>query len=167
MTEQPSSPHWQAPEQPAGPAPGVVFGEFGPRLLAYLIDILIVIGVIIVAWIAWAIVAALSGGGYGDVSGAQAAFGFLALLITFGVSLAYFPWFWVRGGATPGMRMQGLQVVRDSDGGPISVGQAILRLIGYWVSGAVLYLGYIWVFFDKRRRGWHDLIAGTVVIKRL
>ena len=58
------------------------------------------------------------------------------------------------------MKMFDLMVVRDIDGGPISGGQAILRLVGYWVSGFVLYLGYIWVFVDKRRRGWHDLIAG-------
>jgi uncharacterized RDD family membrane protein YckC len=83
------------------------------------------------------------------------------------VTLGYFPWFWVRDGATPGMKMQNLRVVRDADGGPLSVGQAILRLIGYWVSGAVFYLGFIWIFIDKRRRGWHDLIAGTVVIKQL
>jgi uncharacterized RDD family membrane protein YckC len=31
----------------------------------------------------------------------------------------------------------------------------------------VFYLGFLWVFVDGRRRGWHDLIAGTVVIKRI
>jgi len=30
----------------------------------------------------------------------------------------------------------------------------------------VVYLGYVWIFIDARRRGWHDLIAGTVVIER-
>jgi uncharacterized RDD family membrane protein YckC len=65
------------------------------------------------------------------------------------------------------MRMMGLKVVRDVDGGPLSTGQAIIRLIGYWVSSAVLYLGFIWVLIDKRRRGWHDLIAGTVVVKQV
>jgi uncharacterized RDD family membrane protein YckC len=58
-------------------------------------------------------------------------------------------------------------VVRDVDGGPLSIGQAVIRLIGYWVSSAVLYLGFIWVLIDKRRRGWHDLIAGTVVVKQV
>ena len=29
----------------------------------------------------------------------------------------------------------------------------------------VFYLGYIWIFIDKRKRGWFDLIAGTVVVK--
>ena len=46
----------------------------------------------------------------------------------------------------------------------VTVGAAILRLIGYWISGAVFYLGYIWIFVDKRKRGWMDLIAGTIVI---
>ena len=63
------------------------------------------------------------------------------------------------------MKMMGIRVVRDRDGGPVTGGQAILRLIGYWVSGFVFYLGYIWIFIDKRKRGWHDLIAGTVVVE--
>ena len=33
-------------------------------------------------------------------------------------------------------------------------------------SAAVVYLGFAWVFIDARRRGWHDLIAGTVVIEK-
>ena len=90
----------------------------------------------------------------------------LLVIAIFVVTIGYFPFFWARGGATPGMKMFGLFVVRDVDGGPISGGQAVLRLVGYWVSGLVFYLGYIWVFVDKRRRGWHDLIAGTVVVQR-
>jgi uncharacterized RDD family membrane protein YckC len=89
------------------------------------------------------------------------------VIAVFAVSIGYFPWFWARSGATPGMTAMGLRVVRDRDGGPISGGQAILRLIGYVINGLVLYLGFIWIFVDKRRRGWHDLIAGTVVIKRV
>ena len=57
-------------------------------------------------------------------------------------------------------------VVRDSDGGKISGAQAFVRMLGMWVSAAVFYIGYIWIFIDARRRGWHDLIAGTVVIER-
>ena len=81
------------------------------------------------------------------------------------VSLLYFPYFWQRSGQTPGMRLMQIKVVRDADGGPLTWGPAILRLIGYWISGIVFYLGYIWIFIDKRKRGWFDLIAGTVVIK--
>ncbi len=48
-----------------------------------------------------------------------------------------------------------------SGGGPRG-----LRMLGMYVSSAVFYLGFIWILVDKRRRGFHDLIAGTVVVKR-
>ena len=167
MTEQ-SGPGWQPPEQVPGPAPGFAYGEFGPRLVAYIIDVLIVIGVVIALSIVWAIITAATGGFVGNTISSGAAGGVVLLAITVPVvTIGYFPWFWARTGATPGMRSQGLRVVRDADGGAISTGQAILRLIGYWVSGAVFYLGYVWILVDKRRRGWHDLIAGTVVIKQV
>jgi uncharacterized RDD family membrane protein YckC len=57
-------------------------------------------------------------------------------------------------------------VVRDADGGPVRMRTAILRLVGMYVASTVFYLGFIWIFIDKRRRGWHDLIAGTVVVHR-
>jgi uncharacterized RDD family membrane protein YckC len=157
--------HWQAPEYVPGPAPGYEFGGPGERLVAYIVDVLIsgcvVIGIVILAGL---VVGAGAVGGSGLVAG----LGVLVILVAvFVVPLAYFPYFWARSGQTPGMKMFGLQVVRDSDGGPIGGGTAILRLVGYWVSGVVFYLGYIWIFIDKRKRGWHDLIAGTVVVKKL
>jgi uncharacterized RDD family membrane protein YckC len=166
VTEQQPPPPWQAPQRPAGPAPGVEFGEFGPRLVAYIIDGLIVGAVVIAAVLVWTVFALLSGGldAGGLNLGAGLGLGLMILFITV-LTLAYFPWFWSRTGATPGMKAMGLKVVRDADGGPISGGQAVLRLVGYWISGAVFYLGYIWILVDKRRRGWHDLIAGTVVVK--
>jgi uncharacterized RDD family membrane protein YckC len=42
--------------------------------------------------------------------------------------------------------------------------QAVGRLLGYVVS-SILYLGFIWILFDERRQGWHDKLAGTVVIE--
>ena len=165
MTEQPA-PTWQPPTRPAGPAPGLEFGEFGPRLVAYIIDGLIVGAVVIAAVLVWTLFAFFSGGlrANGLNLGAGLGLGLMIVLITV-LTLGYFPWFWARTGATPGMKAMGLKVVRDADGGPITNGQAILRLVGYWISGAVFYLGDIWILVDKRRRGWHDLIAGTVVIK--
>jgi uncharacterized RDD family membrane protein YckC len=134
--------------------------------VAYIIDGLIVGAVVVAALLVWTLFALFSGGlrANGLDLGAGLGLGLMMILILV-LTLGYFPWFWARTGATPGMRAMGLKVVRDADGGPISSGQAILRLVGYWISGAVFYLGYIWILVDKRRRGWHDLIAGTVVIK--
>ena len=149
----------------AGPAPGFLFGGAGERLIAYIVDILITgVVVTLIAIIGGLFVGAGAAAGSNILAGAGAVVLILALVI---VPLAYFPWFWARDAATPGMRMFSLRVVRDSDGGPISGGQAILRLIGYWIDWIVfgIPIGLIWIFVDKRKRCWHDLIASTVVVK--
>jgi uncharacterized RDD family membrane protein YckC len=146
---------WVAPEVVPGPGPGLEFGGAGPRLVGYIVDILIVAAAVFAAVIVFGLLATvvpiLGGIGLG-----------LSILV---VPLAYFPYFWTTRGQTPGMKMMNIKVVRDKDGGPITAGQAVLRLLGYWVSSLVFYLGFIWIFIDKRQRGWFDLIAGTVVIK--
>jgi uncharacterized RDD family membrane protein YckC len=165
MTEQ-EAPAWQSPAEPLGPAPGIAFAGFGERLLAYIIDALIVGAIVtVLSLLLAAPFIGMMGGDPNDLSGGQIAFIVAWALIIAVATIGYFPWFWARSGATPGMKAMGLRVVRDADGGPISVGQALLRLVGYWVSGLVFYLGYIWIFIDNRRRGWHDLIAGTLVVK--
>lgn len=155
---------WQSPPPEVGPAPGVRFADHGARLLSYIVDVIIlsvVIGVIAIVFTAIIVGAATS-----DADAAAVLTGILLLATILVVSLAYFPYFWLRGGQTPGMRLFGLYVVRDRDGGPIDTSQAILRLVGYWINGIVLYIGYAWILVDQRRRGWHDLIAGTVVVQR-
>jgi uncharacterized RDD family membrane protein YckC len=131
------------------------FGGPGPRLVGYIVDTLIVLAAVFAIVIVFGLLATI-----------VPAIGALGLIVgVVVVPLAYFPYFWAKTGQTPGMKMMNIKVVRDKDGGPITMGQAILRLFGYWVSGLVFYLGYIWIFIDKRQRGWSDLIAGTVVIK--
>jgi len=132
----------------------VSFASAGSRLVAYIVDLIVATLVsVALAIVGVALVVVLP------------VLAIIPFLAFFTVSLLYFPYFWQRNGQTPGMQMMGIKVVRDSDGGPITWGTAVLRLIGYWISGFVFYLGYIWVFIDKRKRGWHDLIAGTVVIE--
>ena len=80
----------------------------------------------------------------------------------------YFPFFWQRTGQTPGMQALNIRVVRDKDGGTGRAGgTAILRLIGYGINSIVfgLPIGWLWILFDSRRRGWTDLIGSTVVVK--
>lgn len=68
-------------------------------------------------------------------------------------------------GATIGKKVFGLKVVKP-DGTPPGFGRALLRqTVGYWVSGAVFYLGFIWVALDEHKQGWHDKIAGTYVVR--
>ena len=76
-------------------------------------------------------------------------------------------WFWVKKGATPGKMLFGLQVRDAKTGQFISVPRALLRYFSYLISSVILCLGLIWVGFDKKKQGWHDKIAKTVVVKRI
>jgi len=73
--------------------------------------------------------------------------------------------FWQYRSATPGKIMMGLVIVDAKTLGKPSFGKLVLRYIGYYVSTIPLLLGLIWVGIDKRKQGWHDKIAGTLVLK--
>ena len=73
-------------------------------------------------------------------------------------------WFWIAYKGTPGKMILGLEIVHKETGETISIGASILRYIGYIISMIPLGLGYLWVAFDSKKRGWHDFIGGTVVV---
>ena len=89
--------------------------------------------------------------------------GVLILLL----QMLYHAALWSRYGGTLGQLALGIQVRSELDGSRISFGRACLRFIGFLVSTWALYIGLIWVAFDPRKQGWHDKIAGTVVIRRV
>jgi uncharacterized RDD family membrane protein YckC len=73
--------------------------------------------------------------------------------------------FWIYKSATPGKMVLKLSIVDAKTGGTPSTGQFIGRYLGYYVSMIPLFIGIIWVGLDKRKQGWHDKLAGTVVIR--
>lgn len=73
--------------------------------------------------------------------------------------------FWKYKSATPGKMLISAKIVDARTGMSPSNGQLIIRYLGYFVSMLPFCLGYIWVAFDKRKQGWHDKLAGTVVIR--
>ncbi|MFH1078689.1 MAG: RDD family protein [Pseudomonadota bacterium] len=79
------------------------------------------------------------------------------------LDMIYFTWFHGAVGRTPGKMLLGLRVVQAT-GEPMTFGLAFLRWTGYLISKLVVYLGFIWIAFDRRKQGWHDKIAGTVVV---
>ena len=84
-----------------------------------------------------------------------------ALVINLLVSIGYNIGFWVLSGQTPGKRVLGVRVMRK-DGTRLTLGNALLRQVGYWIS-AIFYLGFLWILFDNKRQGFHDKLAGTIV----
>jgi uncharacterized RDD family membrane protein YckC len=70
-------------------------------------------------------------------------------------------------GMTPGKWLLGEHVVEKLSGKYPGFWTMILReVIGKFVSGIFLGLGYFWAIWDKDNQAWHDKIAGTVVIRR-
>ena len=68
------------------------------------------------------------------------------------------------GGQTAGMRILGIYIVRV-DGAPFTMKQAAMRhLIGYPLSTASFFLGFLWMLWDPRQQGWHDKLAHTIVV---
>jgi uncharacterized RDD family membrane protein YckC len=73
--------------------------------------------------------------------------------------------FWVARQATPGKMVFGARIVDARTGNSLTVRQSIGRYLGYFVSTIPFGLGLIWVAFDPRKQGWHDKLAGTVVVR--
>jgi uncharacterized RDD family membrane protein YckC/effector-binding domain-containing protein len=184
-----STPAWTPPPAPPrrGPAPGIEYAGFWIRTAAYLIDAvpLFVLGLVLIipmmasafdvlrdvplpppgtlinspeyqayqTRLAQAMTEAM--GGFYPI------FGLFQL-----ISIAYFVGMWTWRQQTLGMMAFGLRVARDADGQPPGLARSLLRYVGYWLSWIALFIGFIWVAFDSRKQGWHDKIAGTVVVRR-
>ena len=74
--------------------------------------------------------------------------------------------FWVLKSATPGKMVFSAVIVDARTGGKLSVAQCVGRYFAYIPATLVLFLGLIWVGIDKRKQGWHDKLASTVVIRK-
>ncbi len=75
----------------------------------------------------------------------------------------YFFIFHALSGRTPGKRLVGVRVI-DAYGQRPSLGRALARTAAYLPSALVLALGFLWIGFDREKRGLHDWIADTYVI---
>lgn len=84
-------------------------------------------------------------------------------LYLLGLILGFFCWFWVRGGQTLGMRAWRIRLVR-SDGTPVRLGDALLRLAAAALSWAALGLGFLWIWLDRDGLAWHDRLSGTRLV---
>ena len=78
-------------------------------------------------------------------------------------SIAYFVTFWSTTGQTPGNRLMQIRVCRE-DGEPLKPRKALLRFGAMLLAALPLFAGFLPVLVDDRRRGVHDMVAGTVVV---
>ena len=76
---------------------------------------------------------------------------------------SYFVLFWSTAGQTPGMRLMALRVLTPGGTHP-GVLRSVVRVVGLGLAIVPLFLGFVPVLVDQRRRGLHDFLAGTVVL---
>jgi len=137
------------------------FAGFWIRSVAYLIDTMILGAV----QFAIALALGLAGGALTDNGNGELTMALIGGLCGMVVGVTYAVFFTGYNGQTPGKMALRIQVIR-SDGTPMSYGRAFLReVIGKFVSGLILGIGYIMAGFDRQKQGLHDKIAGTYVIK--
>ncbi len=133
---------------------------FVTRLFAYLVDLAIVGGLLaLTGWLA--IMADNVIERMGLDPGVDLSTIFVFLIPT--IIGSYFVMFWALTGRTIGKWFMGLKVV-GRDGEPPTIGRSFIRLIGYGLSAAAMWVGYLWVIVDDERQGWHDHLAKTWVI---
>jgi uncharacterized RDD family membrane protein YckC len=77
-------------------------------------------------------------------------------------TVGYFTTFWTTTGQTPGSRALRIRVGSTS-GETLRPRRALLRFVGLTLAALPLFAGFLLILVDDRRRGLHDLIAGTVV----
>jgi uncharacterized RDD family membrane protein YckC len=131
------------------------YAGFWQRAGAFLIDWLIVVVISV------PVVVLAFGAGYFSLEPATRAWDLVTMLVLGAAVIG----FWRTCGATPGKLAMNIRIVDAKTGELPSTGRLVVRLACYFVSAAVLYLGFFWIAIDRRKQGWHDKIAGTVVIE--
>jgi uncharacterized RDD family membrane protein YckC len=77
---------------------------------------------------------------------------------------AYFVFFWVATGQTPGNRLMEIRVEGATSGRPLPFGRATARFAGALLSALLLFVGYLLILVDGRRRALHDRLVGSVMV---
>ncbi len=153
MTQPPEG---SPPPPPAGETPGPL-AEWADRVVATLIDFVFIVAIGLVVFILSAIVGIVSDILAGLVTG----IGYFALSI-YGLYLGYLEG--IRG-QSPGKAIQGLKIVKISDGEVLGGGMGIVRRIAHFVDSIICYLGFLLPLIDARKQTIADKMLDTVVLR--
>ena len=176
---------WQAP--PPAPVPGAagfVYADVPNRIIALIIDAIVLVIISVVVGIVLAAIGLSSGGFF---SNAGLGLGLLVYaVIGFVINAVYFIYSWTAMRASLGMKALGMQVGNAFDGKTLTMDQAIRRAVALWgpstvaqffnglgVIGPLLsLLAFVWVLYllyttatSPTKQGFHDKFANSVVVK--
>lgn len=140
----------------------IEYAGFGRRLLAHIIDLLLFTLLIV-----FPIIYFVSSGNFEQTLNDFYDPGKTSLPRSLLQDLVYMLlsiFFWVRFRGTPGKLLLDCQVADANTGDNLTIGRSVIRYVCYLVSLLPLGLGFWWILWDKRRQGFHDKLAGSVVL---
>ena len=176
---------WQAPRPaPVPGAAGFTYADVPNRVIALIIDAIVLVVISVVIGILLAAVGLSTGGYFGTVN---LGLGWLVYTVVgFLINAVYFIYSWTSMRATLGMRALGMQVGNAFDGKTLTMDQASRRAVALWgpstvaqffngfaAIGPVLgLLAFLWVIYllyttavSPTKQGFHDKFANSVVVK--
>jgi uncharacterized RDD family membrane protein YckC len=172
---------------PAAALPAtMVYGDLPNRIIAYIIDII----VLAILGIGVAIVLGIVGISVTTGTGAAVATNFVGTIIVtvvgLAISAAYFLYSWTNQRATIGMKALGLQIGNAPDGATIAMNEAVKRWLALGAAFSIAQLlnplpligliisiaAFAWFIFllyttwkSPTKQGWHDVFANTMIVK--
>jgi uncharacterized RDD family membrane protein YckC len=82
------------------------------------------------------------------------------------VALAYFTYFHATGaGQSIGNKILGIRVLDAGTGRSLPYARAFVRALMSNLSALALFLGYLWMLWEPRKRTWHDIVADSLVVR--
>ncbi len=145
----------QAPPDPLA-EPDLFDGVLSRRVTAYVLDLVLILGLWVALSMAFGVAGILT-------FGALTPLGLVVLAV---LPVAYHTFFIGRDGATPGMRVFDLEV-RSWTGRPPDTSQAFLTTVLFYASiSLTAWLVLLVPLFTDRNRTLHDILAGTIVLRR-
>ncbi|WP_394782167.1 RDD family protein [Undibacterium sp.] len=131
---------------------------FGPRFWAFIVDSVLIsvllLGLLFMVY------------DFNDLASGVMLTGWTGIFLNYVLPALIVLAFWLLKSATPGKMAIGAKIVDARTGLPPSLRQHIIRYVGYFVSMIPFFLGFFWIAFDSKKQGWHDKMAGTVVVRR-
>jgi uncharacterized RDD family membrane protein YckC len=140
-------------------SPELEYVGFWLRFWAFIIDS--VLGMIIL----WPILRAYGGEDYWPELYAYTGTGLRGVFLQLVLPAIAVIIFWVTRQATPGKMAIGATIVDADSGARPTTAQFLGRYLAYYVSTIPCCLGFFWIAIDARKQGWHDKLAGTVVVR--
>jgi len=140
---------------------GLRYGGFWMRVLAKIIDYMIVNSVLVAFYMVTALFIGMGGSSHQDEM--QLAIVVVQQVVGLAATCAYYSIMVGKYGATLGKMALGMRIVRP-DGSPVSMGLAVGRFFAEMLSGLTCSIGYIIAAFDDEKRALHDHVCGTRVI---